>query len=73
MKVSEQEAAKVLADLKRKAAAKKAADNAADKVTAELNRAVKEAMELQGVSRQDMVKITGYSLPRLYQIRDGRR
>lgn len=70
--MSEQEAAKVLAQLKRKAAAKKAADRKAEDATAELNQAVREAMELQGVSRQEMSKTTGYSMPRLYQIRDGR-
>ncbi|WP_427017818.1 hypothetical protein ACQCSX_04185 [Pseudarthrobacter sp. P1] len=64
-KVSEQEAARVLADLKRK-------QDALDTALRVRNAAIVEAMQLKGVSRQEMATMTGLSVPRLYQIRDGR-
>jgi polyhydroxyalkanoate synthesis regulator phasin len=64
--VSAEEAKRVLEDLRRKVAARDSAD-------AQVRQAIVEAMKLRGVSRQEMAEIANLSVPRLYQIRDGRR
>ena len=64
--MSAEEAKRVLEDLRRKVAARDSAD-------AQVRQAIVEAMKLRGVSRQEMAEIANLSVPRLYQIRDGRR